>query len=54
MLNSIESKYQQRIKEMQENQQLLYGELQQKNKSLERENKILQEKLELNNKSNMS
>ena len=36
---------------MQENQQTLVSELQQKTKTLERENKLMFEKLELQNKS---
>lgn len=54
MLSSLESKFNQRIKEMQENQTLLVQEIQQKNKQLERENKLLNEKLELTSKSSMS
>lgn len=51
MMSSLETKFQQRIKEMQESQSLLITELQNKNKSLERDNKQYIERLELINKS---
>src|SRR3569833_2795852 len=54
MIQQLESKYQQRIKEVQENQQFLYTELQTKTKQLERENKQINEKLEISQKRKLT
>jgi hypothetical protein len=51
ILAQLESKYQQRIKEIQENQSFMLNELQTKTKQLERENRQLMDKIEITNKS---
>lgn len=47
----MESKYNQRIKELQENQTNIINELKTKNKELERSNKQLNDKFEISSKS---
>lgn len=54
MLSSLETKYTQRLKEMQESNSQIIGELQQKTKTLELQNKMLNEKWELSSRSKLS
>ena len=54
IMNAIERKYKDQLKEMVESNQLLITELSQKTKSLEKENKLLMEKLEVEQRGKLS
>ena len=51
IISQMESKFNQRIKDLQENQSNIINELKTKNKELERQNKMMNEKFEITAKS---